>query len=347
MSCRNIVLLNSAVMEAEASDVINWHRNVVRLEERVRVVDGHLTFIDGKHGTGDASIEAGGGTKTDNDTNETMSVAGREDPVSASGSTSSTETSDYDLYDSDDSVEDEDDGEVDTIKKMRGQEPDNDEDTYDRSNDLRYEISQWPYHFRQADSLWSEEEKAGSQQWTELKTELDKFAIDNVRAFELWQHCVEQGEYLQQGVGPLHVAANLGLTYWARHLVEIRGMDPSVFSGGRNALQAAAISADSHDGRDVLGFLLNTPGAEPSVQAIRMNLLLYRNGCPGILAKRQFNCSSTVMFTSPTLYYISLRQAKPLTRVLSSLSSTVTAQRSDHDWTSTQKTLAETRLCIF
>jgi ankyrin repeat protein len=262
MSCRNIVLLNSTVMEAEASDVINWHRNVARLEERVCVVDGHLTFIHEKHGTGDASAEPGSGTKTSNHADESTSVAGLEDSASPSGHTDSTETSDYDFYDSDDSVEDEDHGEVDIIKKMRGQEQDIDEDTSDRSNDLRYEISQWPYHFRQADSLWSEEEKAGSQQWTELITELDKFAIDNVRAFELWQNCAEEGDYLQQGVGPLHVAATLGLTYWARHLVEIRGMDPSVFSEGRNALQAAAISADSHVGRDMLEFLLSTPGAD-------------------------------------------------------------------------------------
>jgi ankyrin repeat protein len=134
---------------------------------------------------------------------------------------------------------------------------------YDRSNDLRYEINQWPYHFREADGLWTEEEKASSQQWNELITELDKFAIDNVRVFELWQRCAEEeGDYSEQGVDPLHVAANLGLTYWARHLVRTRGMDPSVFSGGRNALQAAALSADSQAGCDMLGFLLSVPGAE-------------------------------------------------------------------------------------
>jgi ankyrin repeat protein len=131
---------------------------------------------------------------------------------------------------------------------------------------VRYEIQQWPYHFREADSLWSDEEKAGNSRWTELITELDKFAIDNPRAFEMWQRTMEEeGGYLEQGVGPLHVAVKFRLTYWARHLVNARGMDPSVFSGGRNALQAAAISADSLAGRDMLEFLLSIPGADAVV----------------------------------------------------------------------------------
>jgi hypothetical protein len=75
----------------------------------------------------------------------------------------------------------------------------------------------------------------------------------------------EEGGYLEQGVGPLHVAVKFRLTYWARHLVNARGMDPSVFSGGRNALQAAAISADSLAGRDMLEFLLSIPGADAVV----------------------------------------------------------------------------------
>ena len=48
MSCRNIVLLDGAVLEAEAGDRVRWLRNAVRLEERIRVIDGHLTFIDEK-----------------------------------------------------------------------------------------------------------------------------------------------------------------------------------------------------------------------------------------------------------------------------------------------------------
>jgi hypothetical protein len=69
-SCRNTVLLDDTVLEAEASDVISWHRNKVRLEERVRIVDGRLTFINGKHGAGNASTEDSDETKTSNGTDK-------------------------------------------------------------------------------------------------------------------------------------------------------------------------------------------------------------------------------------------------------------------------------------
>jgi hypothetical protein len=45
MSCRNIVLLDGTVLEAEASDTRRWLRNVVRLEDRIRFIDSNLTFI--------------------------------------------------------------------------------------------------------------------------------------------------------------------------------------------------------------------------------------------------------------------------------------------------------------
>ena len=273
MSCRNIILLDGAVLEAEAGDRVRWLRNAVRLEERIRVINGHLTFVDEKAATAGFSGQAddiyGSSNVIDKKDGvealyrsnaKTPSIVEVADSVEASDHTDGRETTDENMYDS---VEDEDNGDIDIIKKRRGQEQGSNEAVDDRSCNVRYEISQWPYHFREADSLWFDEEKAGNPQWTELKTELDKFAIDNVQAFDSWQQCAEEeGGYLEQGVGPLHVAAHLGLTYWARHLVKACGMVPSAFSGGRNALQAAAISADRLAGREMLGFLLSIPGAD-------------------------------------------------------------------------------------
>lgn len=244
LSCRNIVLLDGAVLEAEASDTRRWHRNVVRLEERVRVIHGHLTFVHEQHGAECISVNADGSYGSSNGTDKkdgveasscrsndkTSSIAKVDDSLQMSDPTDGTETKDEALYDSDDSAEDEDHGDVDIIKKMRGQAQSNNEEGDGRSCNVRYDILQWPHHFREADRLWSDEEKARKSQWAELIMELDKFAIDNVRAFNLWQQCMEEeGDYLEQGVGPLHVAAHLGLTYWARHLVKARGMNPSGF----------------------------------------------------------------------------------------------------------------------
>ena len=251
----------------------------MRLEARIRVIDGHLTFVDEKAAAAGFSGQA---VDIDGSSNvidkkdgvealyrsnvETPSIADVGESVGKSDHMDGKETTDENVYDSDDSVEDEDHGDIDIIKKMRGQEQGSNEEEDGRPCNVRYEISQWPYHFREADSLWSNEEKAGNPQWAELISELDKFAIDNVRAFDLWQqHAEEEGGYLEQGVGPLHVAAHSGLTYWARHLVKARGMDPSAFSGGCNALQAAAISADRLAGQEMLEFLLSIPGADAVV----------------------------------------------------------------------------------
>jgi ankyrin repeat protein len=199
-----------------------------------------------------------------NDEPEVAKAAIAEDP-SGDGDTKNADGEDG--YDSDDSKEDEDYGEVDIIRKLRGQENEDEEDAPDGSDLFRYEINQWQHHFREADRLWSGEEKASSQHWAELIAELDKFAFENEPAFEAWQYKWDDGGgYLEKGVGALHVAAYLGLTYWVEHLVKALGKDPNEFSGGRNALQAAAIEADNRDSREMLRLLLTLPGADATVR---------------------------------------------------------------------------------
>lgn len=115
-----------------------------------------------------------------------------------------------DGYDSDESKEDEDVGEVDTIKKLRGNEKDDEEeDAYDGSDDYRYEINHWPDHLREADRLWSMDEKASNPQWAELISELDKFALDSLSVYKQWQYFWgHDGGYIED-VDALHVASYL------------------------------------------------------------------------------------------------------------------------------------------
>jgi hypothetical protein len=146
-----------------------------------------------------------------------------------------------DGYDTDDSEEDEDRGEVDIIKKLTGRTKDDEaiysEEVYDGSKAARYELMQWFYHARKADDMWPAGEKADNPQWAELIAELDRFAFENTPSFKVWQsEWAMENDYIEKGVDALHTAANLGLTFWVEHLVNDRKKDPLKFSQGRNAL---------------------------------------------------------------------------------------------------------------
>jgi ankyrin repeat protein len=174
------------------------------------------------------------------------------------------ETKAEDGYDTDDSQEDEDRGEVDVIKKLHGIGDDVEEDAYDGSDDRRYEINHWHYHARKADAMWPAEEKSGNPQWTELIAELDRFAFDNKPAFMNWQSTWgDVGSYMAMEVEALHVAACLGLTFWVEHLVKDLGKDPGEFSKGRNALQAASLCSGNND---VQRLFLGFPGMEATAR---------------------------------------------------------------------------------
>ncbi|KAI0814195.1 ankyrin repeat-containing domain protein [Xylaria sp. FL0064] len=106
----------------------------------------------------------------------------------------------------------------------------------------RYEIYYWPYHLRRAEDLWSEEERAGNDKWTEVISQLDRLC-ENTAVFGSWQRVYsyqEPSDYLKTPRQPLHVAAYLGLTSWAKRLLD-GGQDPNELSGSLNALQAATM----------------------------------------------------------------------------------------------------------
>ncbi|KAI0425464.1 ankyrin repeat-containing domain protein [Xylaria sp. FL1042] len=131
-------------------------------------------------------------------------------------------------------------------------EEDNEEDASTSGNEednepipefsSRYEIHYWPYHLRKAEDLWSEEERAGNDKWTEVLNQLDRLC-ENTAVFGSWQRVYsyqEPSDYLKTPRPPLHVASYLGLTSWAKRLLD-RGQDPNELSGSLNALQAATM----------------------------------------------------------------------------------------------------------
>jgi ankyrin repeat protein len=214
----------------------------------------------------DKRITANQDNETGNDINEQQQESFREflDQTFTIGNL--TDTNAEDGHDSDDSEEGEDRGEVDVIKKLKGQTKD-EEEAQEASNwsyDARYELKQWFYHTRKADGMWPAEEKIGNPQWAELTAELDRFAFDNEPIFKEWQcKWALKNNYIEKGVDALHAAANLGMTFWVEHLVNDLGRDPLEFSQGRNALQAAALCSDNND---ILRLFLRFPGMDATVR---------------------------------------------------------------------------------
>ncbi|KAI1427677.1 ankyrin repeat-containing domain protein [Xylaria sp. FL1777] len=107
----------------------------------------------------------------------------------------------------------------------------------------RYEIHHWAHHLRKAEDLWSEDERAGNDKWEDVLTQLDRFC-ENTAVFNVWQNVYSHGEpsdYLKSPRRPLHVASYLGLTSWAKRLLDQKH-DPNELSGSLNALQAATLS---------------------------------------------------------------------------------------------------------
>ena len=110
----------------------------------------------------------------------------------------------------------------------------------------RYELCHWWYHVKRAEELLSTAQRSSNPLWAVLMEDLDTFASGT--AFIRWQKYLfsqlPMPENEIESWQPLHVAAYLGLTAWAEHLIT-NGAKPAKLSAGRNALQAAALSADS------------------------------------------------------------------------------------------------------
>ncbi|KAI9774482.1 MAG: hypothetical protein M1839_001715 [Geoglossum umbratile] len=96
---------------------------------------------------------------------------------------------------------------------------DEDEDEHGDESDwddehLRYEIRRWFFHVRQAECLWTLEERRDSEDWAVLLAELDKFMTKSPDAFNAWK---QSQLSFDSDWEPLHVAAYFGLSSLAEH----------------------------------------------------------------------------------------------------------------------------------
>ncbi|KAK0928504.1 hypothetical protein LTR91_009984 [Friedmanniomyces endolithicus] len=114
----------------------------------------------------------------------------------------------------------------------------------------RYEEMFWYYHVREAEAQWPlSEDRAHHPKWRALLEELDHFAFDDLRIFARWQDGLFLREEIIRTVAkpkrPIEIAALLGLTSWAEHLLA-RGEESLTGSDDQaSPLQMASAKADS------------------------------------------------------------------------------------------------------
>ncbi|KAK4237004.1 ankyrin-3 [Achaetomium macrosporum] len=171
-----------------------------------------------------------------------------------------------DGYQTEGSLDDED------VIEPQFEHMDQGSDDDDESDDsypirVRYEIQFWPWHIREAEALWTAEERKESPEWAALMSELDKLVFDTPEVFDAWQRMYPEKQdrdgffmgadgYFTVSDGdhkPLHVAATLGLTSWTTHLLN-RGEELNGLSHGFSPLQAAACA---EDGLETMRLLLD------------------------------------------------------------------------------------------
>lgn len=109
----------------------------------------------------------------------------------------------------------------------------------------RYELTHWMYHLREAEQLWTPEEREKSGDWARLWGLVDKFLFENSAAFFRWQYAAWAPDYPHIfGPGslgkPIHIAASYGLTALLERLLNREIDVNSVNQDGVTALQLAA-----------------------------------------------------------------------------------------------------------
>jgi ankyrin repeat protein len=181
------------------------------------------------------------------------------------GNSDDAKPEDDDGNDSDDSMDEEDRGEINLLKALESgpNEEVSDENAGQRTE--RYELMYWTYHVRQAEELWTPEERANNSTWTEVMNELDHFVSANPSFFHWWQSLDSSLSPYHEELEALHIAAYCGLTSWAEYCID-KGADPNQLSGTPTALSPLQVAAIRGNSRPMLKLLLEK-GADPNTES--------------------------------------------------------------------------------
>lgn len=174
-------------------------------------------------------------------------------------------------YESDDSMDDEDRGESVFSRRNPNAAAQDEPRDWRKDNEqaLRYEMIFWYYHVQRAEALWSRQERLEHPRWRALMEELDGLAFECPAELARCQRLIfiqmmiesDEASWNVPPWRPLHIAALLGLTSWAEHLID-RGESLTELCAWRTPLQAASRGSV---GDEMLQLLLEK-GANPNDQ---------------------------------------------------------------------------------
>ncbi len=92
----------------------------------------------------------------------------------------------------------------------------------DYNEALRYELTDWYYHAREAERLWPQD-KRDTEQWATLHDEINTFLDENSDHLKVWQISVMPGRRFKTFDPPIHTAARFGLSRSVQDFIENGG----------------------------------------------------------------------------------------------------------------------------
>ena len=126
----------------------------------------------------------------------------------------------------------------------------------------RYEIENWFYHLRQAEKLWTPEERKNEPLWAELFQEADMFFDETSGAHNDWR--LVQFNYGGKTFDPLHTVSLYGLVSLAERLLD-QGADVMALCPPETGGTPLGLACEVEDGLDIQKLLLSK-GADPNFE---------------------------------------------------------------------------------
>ncbi|KAL8820486.1 MAG: hypothetical protein Q9191_007508 [Dirinaria sp. TL-2023a] len=195
--------------------------------------------------------------------------------------------------------------------------PDQDSEDYDTADQddwSRYEIARWYHHVRQAEILWTVEERKDNPKWQTLLSELDRFCVSDTRAFEGWKQAYVPS--YREVWKPLHFAACYGLVSLAELLLDGGADIMELAPGGYTSLHVAS---EASDPLDILRLFLDR-GGDPNYEPKQAGILPVFHDwlcygadyhCVSELLKHGASCSLINQYQENVMHYFAYYGSDP------------------------------------